>query len=187
MSYPRNTEIFGENESADYVHKVISGTVRTYEVSQRRPPPNRRLLSARRHFRLGVRRTCVFRLRPSADAKVLVVRRSALTRSPARETGMAAELFELSPQNCGGCRNGSCFWSRARRSGWRASFWKCRSPGANAIELPMSRQDIADYLGLTIETVSRTLTSLESAAAIEVTTARQIGLRNRNALCRMNG
>ena len=43
----------------------------------------------------------------------------------------------------------------------------------------MSRQDIADYLGLTIETVSRTLTSLESAATIEVPTSRRIVLRNR--------
>ena len=34
---------------------------------------------------------------------------------------------------------------------------------ANEIELQMSRQDIADYLGLTIETVSRTLTRLENA------------------------
>ena len=48
----------------------------------------------------------------------------------------------------------------------------------------MSRQDIADYLGLTIETVSRTLTGLESAAAIEVPTSRRIVLRNRSALSR---
>jgi CRP/FNR family nitrogen fixation transcriptional regulator len=34
----------------------------------------------------------------------------------------------------------------------------------------MWRQDIADYLGLTIESVSRTLTFLEFAAAIEVPT-----------------
>ena len=51
----------------------------------------------------------------------------------------------------------------------------------------MSRQDIADYLGLTIETVSRTLTSLECAAAIEVPTSRRIVLRNRLALSRLNG
>ena len=62
-----------------------------------------------------------------------------------------------------------------------------RASGANAIDLPMSRQDIADYLGLTIETVSRTLTSLESCAAIEVPTSRRIVLRNRPALNRMNG
>jgi hypothetical protein len=46
---------------------------------------------------------------------------------------------------------------------------------------------IADYLGLTIETVSRTLTSLESCAAIEVPSSRHIVLRNRSALNRMNG
>jgi CRP-like cAMP-binding protein len=62
-----------------------------------------------------------------------------------------------------------------------------RASGGNAIDLPMSRQDIADYLGLTIETVSRTLTSLEAAAAIEVSTSRRIVLRNRSALSRMNG
>jgi CRP-like cAMP-binding protein len=62
-----------------------------------------------------------------------------------------------------------------------------RGSGANAIELPMSRQDIADYLGLTIETVSRTLTALEDSAAIEVPTSRRIVLCNRPALSRMNG
>ena len=60
-----------------------------------------------------------------------------------------------------------------------------RAPVGNAVELPMSRQDIADYLGLTIETVSRTLTSLESAAAIELPSSRRIVLRNHAALSRL--
>jgi CRP-like cAMP-binding protein len=50
----------------------------------------------------------------------------------------------------------------------------------------MSRQDIADYLGLTIETVSRTLTQLENSDAIAVPTSRRIVLRNRAALSRLN-
>jgi len=32
MSYPRNAEIFGENEPAEYLYKVISGSVRTYKI-----------------------------------------------------------------------------------------------------------------------------------------------------------
>ena len=51
----------------------------------------------------------------------------------------------------------------------------------------MSRQDIADYLGLTIETVSRTFTQLAASATIEVPTSRRIVLRNRAALARLNG
>jgi CRP/FNR family nitrogen fixation transcriptional regulator len=61
-----------------------------------------------------------------------------------------------------------------------------RTPGSAAVELPMSRQDIADYLGLTIETVSRTLTQLEKTAAIELPTSRRVLLRNRSALTRLN-
>jgi CRP/FNR family nitrogen fixation transcriptional regulator len=50
----------------------------------------------------------------------------------------------------------------------------------------MSHRDIADYLSLTIETVSRALTQLEKTAAIEVSTARRIVLRNYSALARLN-
>jgi CRP-like cAMP-binding protein len=61
-----------------------------------------------------------------------------------------------------------------------------RGPNDEAVELPMSRQDIADYLGLTIETVSRTLTGLESAATIALPSSRRVVLRNRAALRQMN-
>ena len=57
-----------------------------------------------------------------------------------------------------------------------------RTSGTNEVKLPMSCLDIADYLGLTIETVSRTLTQLENGGVITVPTSRRIVLRNRSAL-----
>jgi hypothetical protein len=57
-----------------------------------------------------------------------------------------------------------------------------RSKVGNSIQLPMKRQDIADYLGLTIETVSRIFSSLESCAAIQMPTSRRIVLRSHSAL-----
>ena len=61
-----------------------------------------------------------------------------------------------------------------------------RLAATDAIELPMSRQDIADYLGLTIETVSRTMTRLVSEQAIDLPSSRRILLRNSSALRRLN-
>jgi CRP-like cAMP-binding protein len=61
-----------------------------------------------------------------------------------------------------------------------------RSSGSMAIDLLMPRQDIADYLGLTIETVSRTLTHLVQSGVIALETSRRIHFRNRAALNRLN-
>ena len=54
------------------------------------------------------------------------------------------------------------------------------------VTLAMTRQDIADYLGLTIETVSRTLTRLERSLVIEVTAGRTIRVTDPAALQQIN-
>jgi hypothetical protein len=57
---------------------------------------------------------------------------------------------------------------------------------ANTVDLAMSRRDIADYLGLTIETVSRTLLQLDRDGTIGLTTARHVVLKDRRALRALN-
>jgi CRP-like cAMP-binding protein len=61
-----------------------------------------------------------------------------------------------------------------------------RSAREAAVELPMSRQDIADYLGLTIETVSRTFTHFVQSGTIALETSRRIRFCNRATLNRLN-
>jgi CRP/FNR family transcriptional regulator len=57
----------------------------------------------------------------------------------------------------------------------------CQVPRAR-FALPMTRGDIADYLGLTIETVSRTLTKLRSDGLVDIPSATEITIRNRAAM-----
>jgi CRP/FNR family transcriptional regulator, nitrogen fixation regulation protein len=188
-SYSRNGEIFGENEPADYLYKIVSGSVRTSKV----------LSDGRRQigdfylpgdiFGLEFAETHGLSAEAVTDAKVLVIKRSALNALATCDASIAAQLFALAGRELRRAQARMMLLVKSaqeRVAGFLLEM-SDRLAFDNAIELPMPRQDIADYLGLTIETVSRTLTSLESAAAIEVTTARRIRLRNRSALSRMNG
>jgi CRP-like cAMP-binding protein len=195
MSYPCNTEIFGDNEPAEYLYKVVSGTVRTYKI----------LSDGRRQiggfylpgdiFGLEFGDEHALSAEAITDVKVLVVKRSALDNLANRDPRFARQLFALTSRELSRVQERVLLLIKSAQERV-ASFlleMATRTPAGNSIgcgssvELPMSRQDIADYLGLTIETVSRTLTALESASAIEVRTSRRIFLRNPSALSRMNG
>ena len=57
---------------------------------------------------------------------------------------------------------------------------------AGLMALPMCRRDIGDYLGLTLETVSRTLSQLRTQGVLGFSGVRQIVLRNRQRLRNMD-
>lgn len=61
---------------------------------------------------------------------------------------------------------------------------RTREPNQHQIPMPMSRQDIADYLGLTIETVCRMLTRLRSSSIIDVGDRYSVTIRDMDALKR---
>jgi CRP/FNR family transcriptional regulator, nitrogen fixation regulation protein len=185
MAYPRNTEIFGENEPAEYLYKVISGSVRTYKI----------LSDGRRQvggfylpgdiFGLEFADEHTLSAEAVSDAKVLVVKRSTLTALANRDPSVAQQLFALTGRELHRVQDRILLLIKNARERVASFLLEMaeRASENNTIELPMSRQDIADYLGLTIETVSRTLTSLETASTIEVSpSSRRIVLRNRAAL-----
>jgi CRP-like cAMP-binding protein len=189
LSYPRNAEIFGENEPAEYLYKVISGSVRTYKI----------LNDGRRQiggfympgdiFGLQFTDEHSFSAEAVTDAKVLVIKRSALAALAGRDASVARELFNVTGRELRRVQEHVMLLVKSAQERVASFLIEMaeRAAGGNIVELPMSRQDIADYLGLTIETVSRTLTGLESAATIEVPSSRRIVLRNRAALNRLNG
>jgi CRP/FNR family transcriptional regulator, nitrogen fixation regulation protein len=188
MSFARNAEIYGEGEPADYLYKVISGTVRTYKVLSDGRRQIGAFYMAGDVFGLEMGDEHTFSAEAIAEAKVLVVKRSALVALAERDSDVARQLWALTGRELSRVQDHILLLiktAQERVAGFLLEMAE-RASSDGAVELPMSRQDIADYLGLTIETVSRTLTTLENAAAIELPSSRRIVLRNRSALNRLN-
>jgi CRP/FNR family nitrogen fixation transcriptional regulator len=188
MPFARNTVIYGENEPSEYLYKVISGTVRTYKI----------LNDGRRQigsfylpgdvFGLEIGNEHTFSAEAIVASRVLVIRRSMVIGLAARQKDVARQLLAMTASELQRAQHRILLLiktAQERVAGFLLEMAK-RSPASNEIDLPMSRQDIADYLGLTIETVSRTLRRLENSATIAVPSLRRIVLRNRTELSRLN-
>ncbi len=184
MMFKRNVEIYGEHEPAEYLYKVISGAVRTYTVLA----DGRRQISAfylpGDVFGLESGQVHAFSAEAIGEANVLVVKRSALDALATRDNDVARQLWTITARELQ--RAQTHFLALVKTAEERVVDFlvemAARISGNNQFELPMSRQDIADYLGLTIETVSRTMTHLASIAAIELPSSRRVVLRNARSL-----
>jgi CRP/FNR family nitrogen fixation transcriptional regulator len=184
MNFRRNEEIYGEGEKAEFLYKVASGTVRTYKVLDDGRRQIGAFYVAGDVFGLEDGEMHGFSAEAVTDSKVHVARRSALIALAGRDTEVARQLWTITSRELQRAQNH--FLALIKTAEERvASFlldMAARLTRDNQFDLTMSRQDIADYLGLTIETVSRTMTQLESSGAIALPTSRRVVLRNRAAL-----
>jgi CRP/FNR family nitrogen fixation transcriptional regulator len=184
MHFDRDEEIFGEDEPAQYVYRVLSGAVRT----------TRMLSDGRRQIVEFHLPGDVFGLDGDArhalgaeavgETVLQVVRRSAFISSGIDGAGTAVQALLKKFRRAQAHmlllgRHTAC----ERVAAFLLDF-QTRTKG-QTLDLPMSRQDIADYLGLTIETVSRTFTQLQAATLIDLESCRRVNLRNIGALERI--
>jgi len=188
MPFARDSEIYGETEPAEYLYKVISGTVRTYKV----------LVDGRRQigafhapgdvfgFESGEEHT--FSAEAITDCKIAVIKRTALMAAAARDNEVARYMWALTARELQRAQAHTLLLIKGAQERVATFLLEMaeRVPTGATVELEMSRQDIADYLGLTIETVSRTLNKLGKTATIELSSARRIVLRDHSALSRLN-
>jgi len=186
MSFARNEEIYGEREPAEYLYKVISGTVRIYKILSDGRRQIQAFHLAGDVFGFELDDEHAFSAEAICDSRILVGKRSAVMALAARDNGVARQLLALTTRELHRVQGHVMLLVKTAQE--RVVSFLLEKAGRSdgeAVELPMSRQDIADYLGLTIETVSRTLTSLESASAIALPSSRRIVLRNQAALSRL--
>jgi CRP/FNR family transcriptional regulator, nitrogen fixation regulation protein len=188
VSLRRNAQIYGENDRTNHLYKVLSGTVRTCRV----------LVDGRRQvgafylsgemFGLEAGERHIFSAEAVGDAEVLAVKRGDVILLAEWDNEVSAQVWTLMGRELR--RTQDHLLLLVKNAPERVATFLLemaeRSGSGDEVELPMPRQDVADYLGLTIETVSRTLTQLENQSAIALPTSKRIVLRNRAALKRLN-
>jgi CRP/FNR family nitrogen fixation transcriptional regulator len=122
-----------------------------------------------------------------SDCELVVTSRCVVMQQMEHNCAFGRMLFEHTSIDLAKAQDHAMLLGRKNATERVAAFLLDMSErqGGREVHLPMSRQDIADYLGLTIETVSRTLADLDRRAVLDVA-ARRIVLRDRAVLQRLD-
>ena len=186
----RGDELFAEGDDADCFYKVVSGTIRTCKLLS----DGRRQIDA---FHLA---GDIFGLEPGAThrfsaeaverAEVVAFRRCRFATLAQDDPALGDQLMSSMMVNLERAHDHMLLLGRKTAQEKIASFLLDigrRVSRSDSFELPMQRSDIADHLGLTIETVSRTLTQLAKDGVIKLAAAsRSVVLSDKAALQRLN-
>jgi CRP/FNR family nitrogen fixation transcriptional regulator len=185
IGFERNACVYREGDPVGRLYKIVVGAVRCRVLADGRRQIGAFYLPGD-IFGLETEAEHLFSAEAVVDSQVLIVK--SLTFSFEQcDFQEASQTWELI------CRELRCIRDRVLLLGKTAhervaSFlleMAERTGSSDEVELPMSRKDIADYLGLTLETVSRMLSQLESKTAIAVAGSKRIVLRKLAALHRL--
>jgi CRP/FNR family nitrogen fixation transcriptional regulator len=178
LSFGRNAEIYAEGEKARHVYRVLSGVVRVSKLL----PDGRRQISSF-HFpgdTFGFEADDIHSASAEAvaPAKVVPLNWQSLASRDMPESLMR-ELFALTMIGLRRSQEHLLLLGRKNALERVAAFlleMASRAGDAGVLDLAMPRHDIADYLGLTLETVSRTFAELKQFGAIRLESARRVHL-----------
>ncbi|GEP55087.1 helix-turn-helix domain-containing protein [Reyranella soli] len=191
MVLTRGEELFAEGDEAEYFYKVVSGAIRSYKLLS----DGRRQIDAF-HLRgdiFGLEAGSEHRFSAEAvgDVQVIAYRRSRLSAIIEQDAVFRDRIMTATLRNLQRAQDHMLLLGRKTAQEKLATFLldmaERLSGDDEHFDLPMQRSDIADHLGLTIETVSRTLTQFTRSGLIRLPPAgRSISLCNRMALKRLD-
>jgi CRP/FNR family nitrogen fixation transcriptional regulator len=185
LKFKRNAAIFNEGDPARCVYKVISGAVRTCRV----------LMDGRRQiadfilpgdfFGLDWQAEHGFTAEAIADAVIVSYPRAQLEQIAETKPAVQKLLMSMLCKGLSTTQNHLVMLGRqtaSERLAWFLLGIMERTDDNPTLDLPMSRLDIADYLGLTIETVSRSISQFKRKQFIAVSGTHQVTVKNVEAL-----
>jgi CRP-like cAMP-binding protein len=185
MSFARNAEIYAEGETAGYVYKVISGVVRVSKLL----PDGRRQISAfhmpGEMFGFEANELHHASAEAVVPVKVVAYKWEGVLGTEKQSASFVRELLSLTVLGLRHTQDHLLLLGRKNALERLAEFlleMSARMGGSAVLELAMPRHDIADYLGLTLETVSRMFAELKEMGAIKLESARRVHLLDKAAL-----
>jgi CRP/FNR family transcriptional regulator, nitrogen fixation regulation protein len=185
-SYARKNEIVREDDPANHVYEVVSGTVCTCKMLREGRRQIAGFYFAGDIFGLESVKKHSVAVEAITNAKVRIFKKRALTALATSNLEVADRLLAVTTRELARKQDHLLLLlsttAEERIICFLIDMVQRVSPIENdVINLPMARRDIGDYLGLTLETVSRTLWDFERRGAIEISGRHSIVLRNQSA------